>query len=68
MKQEIPFKAAASAAVAIAAGHEPEKILIQNVAQHLRLGNSTQQKPLKVFCGDLGYPLNARQLSVGRVR
>jgi hypothetical protein len=56
MKQEIPYKAAASAAVAIAAGREPEKILIQNVAQHLRLGNSTQRKAFESFLRGFEQP------------
>ena len=56
MKQEIPFKAAASAAIAIAAGHDPEKILIQNVAQHLRLGNSTHRKAFESFLRGFEQP------------
>jgi hypothetical protein len=51
MKQEIPYKAAAVAAITIAAGQEPEKILIQNVAQHLRSSNPTQRSQSDISPG-----------------
>jgi hypothetical protein len=56
MKQEIPYKAAASAAVAIATGREPEKLLIQNVAQHLQLSNPTQRKAFESFLRGFEQP------------
>jgi hypothetical protein len=56
MKQEIPYKAAAVAAITIAAGQEPEKILIQNVAQHLRISNPTQRKAFESFLRGFEQP------------